>query len=143
MMSDIDLGVEDPDVQSIPQIATHITIYRTNQAGFWPIPESYVIDSNQPKLQSRSAQPLICFRPIQFEGFIQKGFPCDKYTIERCELTDWMIKHKAGSCWPVFVRNSSPTGKNEPFGYLKTSPNNVCLFVLPFNFPRLWMLLGL
>ena len=143
MMLDAYPGVEDPDVQSIPQSASHITIHRTNPAGFWPIPESYAIDPSQPKLQVRSAQPYICFRPVAFEGYIQKGFPFDKYLIERCDLTDWMVKHKVGTCWPVFVPNSSPTGKNEPFGYLKASAGNVCLFVLPFNFPRLWVLLGL
>ena len=132
----------DSALPNIPQSASHVTIYRQSQLGFWPIPEAYMFDAAQPKLVSRTAQPIICFLPIQFDDFGEsRSFPIDKYIIERCALTDWMAKNRPGLCWPVCIPNSSK-GKNEPFGYIKVTPTEAGLFVLPFNFPRLWPLLG-
>lgn len=65
----------------------------------------------------------------------------DKYDIEPCNLTQFMIDRKnPEECWQVFVMNSHKMpGIGLPFGYIKLSHNlqTVNLFVFPYNYPLL------
>ena len=109
-----------------------------------------------------------------FHQQIMETFPFNKYSIEPCELTEYLSTHR-GLRWKVCILPSvaSPLSQqasklnrialqayiriegNEhtgghryaPFGFLQASGSGqgrrvVHLFVLPFDFPRLWPLLG-
>lgn len=119
---------------------------------------------------SRTAQPVIRYVPIDSEPKILENFPYDKvslphslhhhtitnsitiqYEVENSPLTAYLCGYKqqqgSGSgCWYTYIIGSSGANKPpEPFGYIKpgTQGNTISLFVLPYNFPRLWVLLGM
>jgi hypothetical protein len=82
--------------------------------------------------------------PVDSNSAVFENFPFDKYEIENCALTSNMLAAKPGTTYLVYMMSSSGgTGKGEPFGFLKANSNMTAinLFVLPYNFPRLWILL--
>ncbi|KAI1708015.1 integrator complex subunit 6-A [Ditylenchus destructor] len=129
-------------------------------AGHWPIPESYWPDTKmlvlffvvllvmlhfRTNLPPRDVHPLLCFRCEPHEPMILQNFPFDKYELENCALSQFMVERKEQDvCWQVFAENSSRSGDlGHPFGYLKLSSNmqSVTLFIMPYNYPMLLPLL--
>merc|ERR550534_838839 len=113
--------------------------------GFWPIPEAFWPDVNAPSLSPRSAHPIVQFTCTNQEPMIIENLPFDKYEVEPCPLTQFILSRKqASTCWQVFVPNSYRGSESgHPFGYLKASTNlqSVNLFVMPYNYPALLPLL--
>eukprot|EP01135_Chromosphaera_perkinsii_P003801 Nk52_evm47s255 gene=Nk52_evmTU47s255 len=120
-----------------------------NLQGTWPIPESYFIDGNASIPTPRKAHPVIYFSSVNVDSDIIKDFPFDKYELEACSLTHYMLsqRKKGPVCWQVFMKNSrkgNQESKNDcPFGFLKTgtATNTVSLYILPYNYPVLFKLL--
>ncbi|XP_046654830.1 integrator complex subunit 6-like isoform X2 [Daphnia pulicaria] len=113
--------------------------------GFWPIPEAFWPDVNAPSLSPRTAHPVVQFTCTNQEPMIIENLPFDKYEVEPCPLTQYILSRKqASTCWQVFVPNSYRSSESgHPFGYLKASTNlqSVNLFVMPYNYPALLPLL--
>ncbi|XP_040578321.1 integrator complex subunit 6-A isoform X2 [Lepeophtheirus salmonis] len=115
--------------------------------GFWPLPESFLPDSNSPTLVKRSAHPNVKFTCSSQEPMIIDNLPFDKYELEPSPLTLYILARKQPKIsWQVFIQGSGkggPQDKGHPFGYLKASTNllTVNLFVLPYNYPILLPLL--
>ena len=73
--------------------------------------------------------------------------PFDRYELEPSPLTQFILERRQPNvCWQCFVPNSSLKANDlgAPFGYLKASSNmmSVNLFVMPYNYPMLFQLLG-
>jgi integrator complex subunit 6 len=69
----------------------------------------------------------------------------DRYKLEQSPLTQRLMGRKDVS-WPLYVKNSHKTpGLGHPFGVVRwtQSINAVEVFVLPYDFPRLFRLIGL
>ncbi|EFA80991.1 type A von Willebrand factor domain-containing protein [Heterostelium album PN500] len=132
--------------QSVPMQPTpslHKMLYVRGTQGFWPIPESYYPDINSNTFPSRSTHPLIRYSLFECDSNIPENFPFDKYEVEPCSATQYLLANKI-NCVQTFVFNSqSIPGQGDPFGYLRPSSNGqtVNLFVFPYNYPRLWVLL--
>ncbi|KAN0045544.1 hypothetical protein ACTA71_005922 [Dictyostelium dimigraforme] len=126
-----------------PPLSLHKMLYVRQQVGFWPIPESYYPDITSLSLPVRSAHPVIRYSIIEADTHIPENFPFDKYELEPCPLTQYLLTNKI-QCTHVFMMNSlQVSGQGEPFGCLRlnSAGNSVNLFVFPYNFPRLWTLL--
>ncbi|KAK5583139.1 hypothetical protein RB653_004729 [Dictyostelium firmibasis] len=126
-----------------PPLSLHKMLYVRQQVGFWPIPESYYPDTSSLSLPVRSAHPVIRYSVIEADTHIPENFPFDKYELEPCSLTQYLLTNKI-QCTHVFMMNSlQVSGQGEPFGCLRVNSagNSVNLFVFPYNFPRLWNLL--
>ncbi|KAN0031375.1 hypothetical protein ACTFIV_005239 [Dictyostelium citrinum] len=126
-----------------PPLSLHKMLYVRQQGGFWPIPESYYPDITSLSLPMRSAHPVIRYSIIEADTHIPENFPFDKYELEPCPLTQYLLTNKI-QCTQVFMMNSlQVSGQGEPFGCLRlnSAGNSVNLFVFPYNFPRLWNLL--
>lgn len=93
----------------------------------------------------RLAHPTIRYAAVDVEPSLVENFPFDKYELEPSPLTQFLLQHRQSQavCWQTYVTGSNGGGIGEPFGYLKasTTGNVVSLFVLPYNYPRLWPLL--
>ncbi|XP_046651323.1 integrator complex subunit 6-like isoform X2 [Daphnia pulicaria] len=114
--------------------------------GFWPIPEAFWPDVNTRSLAPRTAHPVIQYTCTNQNPMIIENLPFDKYEVEPCPLTQYILSRKqASTCWQVFVPNSyrSSESGQHPFGYLKASRNlqSVNLIVMPYNYPALLPLL--
>ncbi|CAI6367501.1 unnamed protein product [Macrosiphum euphorbiae] len=109
--------------------------------GFWPIPESYWPENTMNSLPPRCAHPTVKFSCVNQEPMVIESLPFDKYELEPCPLTQFILSRKQPTlCWQVFVANSYKTPEvMHPFGYLKASTTLSCvnLFVLPYNYPLL------
>jgi hypothetical protein len=65
--------------------------------------------------------------------------------MEQCSLAQQLKKRPKGTCWPLFVKNShSAPGMGHPFGFFRVSNtgNSVNLYMLPYDFPRLFRILS-
>eukprot|EP00117_Sycon_ciliatum_P008875 scpid58081/ scgid2083/ Integrator complex subunit 6; DBI-1; Protein DDX26; Protein deleted in cancer 1 len=112
----------------------------------WPIPEGFWQDSSMASLPVRKAHPIIVFSCNSNPPLTINKLPFDKYELEPSPLTQFLLQNKPPNvCWQVFVEKSPRNGGlGAPFGYLKTSVNGNCvsLFVMPYNYPVLFQLLG-
>jgi hypothetical protein len=114
---------------------------------WWPIPESYSRDAlaGKKQLPPRTALPTIRFATNEANPAIPDNFPFDKYELEASPLTEHMLRTTRGGCLTCTVPGSGArAGREEPFGYLKasTTSGSVSLFVLPYNYPRLFQLIN-
>jgi integrator complex subunit 6 len=85
---------------------------------------------------------------VDHEVLIPENFPFDKFEIDSNNaLCQYLLMHKPNACWHVYVQGSmgNPQHLGEPFGFIKASKsqNTVHLFLLPYQFPKLWPLIGL
>jgi integrator complex subunit 6 len=92
--------------------------------GFWPIPEAFWPDVNAPSLvckhffffpvlyliifhvtprqSPRTAHPVVQFTCTNQEPMIIENLPFDKYEVEPCPLTQYILSRKqASTCWQV------------------------------------------
>ncbi|KAH6578586.1 hypothetical protein BASA60_003552 [Batrachochytrium salamandrivorans] len=116
---------------------------------YFPIPESYWPDSIVGKeglrLPRRKAHPTIMVLQRDEHHSIYEGFPVDRFSMEQTGVTQRLLKRRSGTCWPLFVENSHhQPGPGFPFGFLKVSGagNTVNIYILPYNFPKLFKLLN-
>ena len=114
---------------------------------WWPIPESYSRDAlaGKKQLPPRTALPTVRFATNEANPAIPDNFPFDKYELEASPLTEHMLRTTRGGCLTCTVPGSGArAGREEPFGYLKasTTSGSVSLFVLPYNYPRLFQLIN-
>jgi hypothetical protein len=114
---------------------------------WWPIPEAFTRDAlgGKKALPPRSALPVVRFAASEANPAIPDNFPFDKYELEPSPLTEHMLRTARGGCLPCVVPGSGArAGREEPFGYLKasTTSGTVSLYVLPFNYPRLFQLVN-
>ncbi|KAG9510749.1 Integrator complex subunit 6-A [Fragariocoptes setiger] len=111
------------------------------QVGNWPIPESFWCDQNVNILPPRTAHPIVKFTCSNSEPHNIEGLPFDKYELENCPLTQFILSRKQPQvAWQVFISSSGRTPDScAPFGYLKAATNLHCvnLFVMPYNYPVL------
>lgn len=111
-------------------------LYVKQNSGTWPIPECYLPTH---LIQPRPAQPLIYLQEVKDVYIIDK-FPLDQYEIESCPLTKYVLENN--STFLTFINNSKGIpGSGDPFGFIKSKSNTVYLFILPYNFPKLFNLL--
>ncbi|PWA03770.1 hypothetical protein BB558_000042 [Smittium angustum] len=131
-------------------------------AGYFPIPESFWIDSvvgnttnSLPDSQHRAAHPTLLYSETPIQWSVPSKFPFDKFQIDSnskvCQslLAATNAAFKANPegpplCWPIYVANSyRANNAGFPFGLLRSNSarNAVNLFVLPYNFPALFILL--
>lgn len=104
-------------------------------------------------LPPRAAHPIIICNNKQetADSYILENFPYDKYEVDPsspfAELFGSKQPMNSNSCWHVYIKgsNGNPTSNGEPFGFIKfnASTNSAFLYVLPYNFPKLWPLLGI
>jgi hypothetical protein len=134
-----------------PAVLSPAVLWLTNQSagqGYWPFPE----DAYTPHaLQVRAAHPVL--RLIERRAHTTEGeaeeqgwtveeipgkFPFDKYTIEAAQLTEHLAQHR-DTHYAVTLH-----GAAAPFAYIKPSAHKstASLYVLPYNYPRLFALLG-
>ena len=88
---------------------------------------------------------MIVFSAVDMQPTLLDNFPFDKYEVESCALTQRLLAREQGTCWQIFIRNSGrQEGLGSPFGFLKANSTLSCvnLFVLPYNYPKLFPLLG-
>lgn len=93
----------------------------------------------------RSAQPIIHLLPIEYDIRVLDKFPYDKFEIENCPLTQYFIQNKVRGAWKAYIIGSKGKhGYGDPFGFVRANANftAVYLHILPYNFPRLFSLLG-
>lgn len=124
----------------------YVPLFIRSNTGYWPIPESFFVDQHTSSLPARTSHPILKIGLLETDPYIPNGFPFDKYEIDgNSEISSYFIsqKKKGNLCSQVFVEHSSKSGVLEPFGYVKASVTSdlVSLFVLPFNYPKLWPLL--
>lgn len=145
LVINLECATNPPPNKDIPSACLHKLMFiRPNVGGFWPIPEAYWPDPNMTSLMPRTAQPTIKFSTSDADPFIIDNFPFDKYELEQTSLTNYLATAKRGVCWQVFVPGSAgPNKLGEPFGFIKASSAHptASLFVLPYNYPKLWPLL--
>jgi len=114
--------------------------------GFWPIPESTLyLDSNiGSHMPARRARPTLVYVTEDTEPpRIPSGFPVDRYEVEPCTMTVALCA-RPGVCWRCYMPNSMNDGRlGEPFGFVRAEPGHqtASLTILPYGFPRLWVLL--
>ncbi|KAJ3616622.1 hypothetical protein Zmor_011778 [Zophobas morio] len=114
--------------------------------GIWPIPEAYWLKASASKIPPREkAKSVIYFSTVSTSWMVEDGM-FDKYQLESCWLTQVLLEeNNPNTAYQVFILNSHYTpGRGHPFGFLKPSSKNLCvnLFVLPYNYPALFSLLG-
>ena len=111
--------------------------------GNWPIPEPYWTGGLS-TLPSRPAIPVISFSKKETDAHLLDAILFDKYEVEPCPLTQYIIAQKrVNVCWQVFVKDSALTpGLGKPFGYLRLSPDApiVNLILLPYDYQTLFHL---
>ncbi|KYR00824.1 type A von Willebrand factor domain-containing protein [Tieghemostelium lacteum] len=133
--------VQSPTITS-SQSSLHKMIYVIkNTTYYWPIPESYYPDLSSGVLPLRSAHPMIRYALTECDPYIPENFPHDKYEIESCNMTQTIISMKLTSV-QVFIQNSQQLqGQGEAFGMVKVSGNIVHLYVLPYNYTKMFQLI--
>ncbi|KAI9359233.1 hypothetical protein DFJ73DRAFT_793806, partial [Zopfochytrium polystomum] len=111
----------------------------------FPIPEGYWVDGQLIQPPPRSSIPQIAFSTQDATVTIPHGFPFDRFHIDQekwLERLSERSEKKSGLCWMLYVRNSSKEeGLGQPFGFFKVSTamrGGVSMYVLPYNFPRLF-----
>ena len=74
-------------------------------------------------------------------------FPKDKYEIDpSSKISKFILENDIRDGFKVYILNSGSGKQNrvfgEPFGFIKASlsKNIVYLYILPYNFPRLFLL---
>lgn len=129
-------------------------LWLTNQVtgqGYWPFPEDSLLTH---ALHPRTAHPqlrLVAERRAEGEHGTEHGwtveeipgkFPFDKYTIEYAALTEHLTQHR-DTHYAVTLVHSNGTA-SPPFAYIKPSAHksSASLYVLPYNYPKLFALLG-
>lgn len=98
--------------------------------------------------------PLIYYHQTSEPVNIPAGLPFDKYELQQEDmepfsaLTSTTLGYgsRTAPCWPVYVQGShrphSPNDRS-PFGFLRPNTSGgVTLYVLPFNYPEFFLLLG-
>ncbi|KAJ3115664.1 hypothetical protein HDU96_000282, partial [Phlyctochytrium bullatum] len=116
----------------------------------FPIPEAFWVDSKLAHPPPKHAHPIICYQPSDTVYNIPHGLPFDRKA--RNVLA-------SSYCLPLFppptpiidisgqlyVKNSGrEPGLGSPFGFLKVSSasrGGVNMYILPYNFPRIFKLL--
>ena len=69
--------------------------------GFWP-------DINSATLPSRTCHPIIRFTCTNNEPMMIENLPFDKYEIESCQLTNYILLRKQPQvAWQCFISNSN------------------------------------
>jgi hypothetical protein len=116
----------------------------------FPIPESfwpaqYHKDNGHfSRFPARTAHPVFYVSTRDEIHRIFEGFPCDRLSIETSALLSQLVKCPKGTCWSLFVKNSTPKNNmGYPFGFFRVSNtgNAVNLYLLPYNFPKLFKIL--
>lgn len=111
-------------------------LFIKQNSGTWPIPECYLPTH---LIQPRPAQPLINLQEVKDFNIIDK-FPVDQYEIESCSLTRYVLENN--STFLTYMNNSKGvSGYGDPFGFIKSRGSVVYLFILPYNFPKLFNLI--
>lgn len=79
--------------------------------GHWPIPEAFWPDLSAPSLPPRTCHPIVKFSCASTEPMIIENLPFDKYEIESCALTNYIISRKQPHvAWQCYISNSSSSG---------------------------------
>lgn len=89
-----------------------IYVQRSAQKGYsvghWPIPEAFWSDLNVQQLLPRTCHPIIRFTCANNDPMIIDQLPFDKYEIESCPLTNYILLRKQPHvAWQCFISNSS------------------------------------
>lgn len=113
--------------------------YKTrNFQGYWPIPESFWADPNEPKCPPRYATPTLKFSSKDCKPLCLQNFAFDKLELESSPLTVALLeRNRTDVCWQVFVDGSGKFGGiSKPIGYLKANTQNtmVNLFIHPYDY---------
>lgn len=92
-----------------------IYVQRSAQKGYsvghWPIPEAFWPDLNSQTLAPRTCHPIIRFTCTNNEPKAIEQLPFDKYEIESCPLTNYILLRKQPHvAWQCFISNSSNAG---------------------------------
>jgi hypothetical protein len=70
--------------------------------GHWPMPEAFWPENVTTTLPPRRAHPMLHFRCESAEPLVCQEFPFDKYELEPCALTHFILDRKqANVCWQV------------------------------------------
>ncbi|KAJ3083068.1 Integrator complex subunit 6, partial [Physocladia obscura] len=122
-----------------------MNIFPQHEQGItFPLPESYWVDDRLNIPPVRSAIPVITYSKTPVASNIPNGFPYDRFTIDQAP---WEELIAASELKPLFVKNSfKKEGQGEPIGFIKKSANatrgnSVMMYILPYNFPRLFKLI--
>jgi integrator complex subunit 6 len=115
-------------------ISSHKMLFVKQTNGYWPIPENY-LPTHQ--IMPRSAQPTILLSEYKEFSILDK-FPVDQYEIESCNLTRHVLT--TNQTYLTFINNSKGPGLGDPFGFVRAKGSSVYLFVLPYNFFKLFSL---
>eukprot|EP00741_Cyanophora_paradoxa_P018023 tig00021036_g17404.t1 len=116
--------------------------------GTWPLPESFWPDLAARELPPRRAHPTVVLRIG--EGTLSSladTFPSDRYELESSPLSGHLAQASARAPILAYVRGSSrdptPGALGDPVGYIRPTPGGqgALLVLLPYNFPRLFVLL--
>ncbi|OMJ24181.1 Integrator complex subunit 6 [Smittium culicis] len=142
--------------------STGSNMISNGSAGYFPIPESFWLDSiiggpegSTPNSFNRPAQPTILYSEQPIQWTVPPKFPFDKFQVDpSSKLSQNLIAatnsaYKSNPdgppvCWPVYVANSyRANNAGFPFGLLRanTARTAVNLFLLPYNYPALFILL--
>lgn len=92
-----------------------IYVQRSAQKGYsvghWPIPEAFWPDLNLPNLVPRTCHPIVKFTCTNNEPMMIDNLPFDKYEIESCPLTNYILLRKQPHvAWQCFISNSCNSG---------------------------------
>lgn len=127
-----------------------ITMKVSSATGYWPLAENFWVGSTGLKLQKRKSH-LTCMVDTARAHVlnIPNRLPFDKYELDESIMSTELKKliNKTGNNmlgWYVYVMNSdSVDGPGHPIGMVKASSNGNCahFYVLPYNFPYLFVLL--
>lgn len=75
--------------------------------GHWPIPEAFWPDINSPSLPHRTCHPIVKFTCTNNDPMMIENLPFDKYEIESCQLTNYILLRKQPQiAWQCFISNS-------------------------------------
>lgn len=94
---------------------TQIYVQRSAQKGYsvghWPIPEAFWPDLNSQQLLPRTCHPIVRFTCATNDPMIIDQLPFDKYEIESCPLTNYILLRKQPQvAWQCFISNSNNAG---------------------------------
>ena len=89
----------------------------------------------------RNAQPTLYIDCNQNDIQVLENFPYDKYELEYCNITNYMIKRKIQKCLQVYSKDESGN-LGKPFGFLMLNVDKVFLYLLPYNYPLLFKLIS-
>ncbi|OLY85051.1 Integrator complex subunit 6 [Smittium mucronatum] len=142
--------------------STGSQLVSNGSVGYFPIPESFWIDSvtgnSEGYVQnsiSRPAHPSIMYSEQPVQWTVPPKFPFDKFQVDpSSKISQSLISATNAACkttpdapplcWPVYIANSyRANNAGFPFGLLRanTARTAVNLFILPYNYPALFILL--